>query len=251
VQAPPARASAPEAGGPSTTYGERRKLVLEAPSDYEGPKRYTLSFNVGAVKFYEPDAAATQDADGKTIASQFDSWPTAFRLQVGRQIHDQFQVQLDLGLISDTAYATSVTDDSTSGTKVSLKIYPLALGLAYRFDYFQEQPVVPYVAAGLQGALSVLKDLSAAADDASINHREGAYVGGGLEILLDTFEPSRASDLELSSGINDTYLVIDARYNWLQKYFSDGGLTDDIAAGNSDVLLFNGFQITAGLKFDF
>jgi opacity protein-like surface antigen len=245
-----------DAEAPST-YGTHRKLELSAVDVPENPKRFTASINGGSMWF-----------DDATVSEQFVPYSPTIRLQIGRQFINQFQLQVDLQRTSDTGYNQAVEDDTsttdetakrshklsmleddttTSGDQTTLSLYNFELGLAYRLDYFYEQPLVPYLQAGIQGSLVTLssEDPATSGIESETGHRVGAYVGGGLELLLDTFEPARAADLELSSGINDTYLIIDARYNWLNKYVSDKSLVD--ATG----LLFDGWQVTAGLKFDF
>ena len=258
-------------GGAS--YGTRDKLVLyEIPERFESPKKYTLSLMGGLTRFDELDGIM---ASSNGVQDYF-TYAPSFRLQLGRQFIDQFQLQLELGFARYRGFALA-EDGTVSGDVIEAKAYPASLSLSYRFDYFDEQAVVPYVAGGLTGVVGTFADFEdavASSDDTSstdedtsdtssdtsadsssestavtlgsIGTRLGAYLGVGLEFLLDVFEPERASDLELTSGINDSYLVFDVRYYWLDRYLEDATLKQD-----QDNTLYNGLQVTAGLKFDF
>lgn len=247
----------PASGGGEApiTYGSRQKLLLlddEAPSD---PKAYTLTLGGGA-SFFD----GTLDTSTCGVVTKLSPSSPGFRAQLGRTWFSQLQLQLDLGLSSDSFYACSASDSEdtgstedteeteSSGEVVNLSLFAFSLGLAYRFDYFDEQPLVPYVAAGLSGDVLTLTDTTYVDEtltETALGHRLGMYAGFGLEVLLDTFGPARAADLELSSGINDSYVVLDARYVWKDRYLEDGALNTTTA------LAFYGWQVTGGLKFDF
>lgn len=232
-----------EAQGSGPTYGQRRTLVLDEPQAKGDPKAYTLSVTGGAV-WYD----ATLDASTCGVVEQLGPITPNFRAQVGRQWFNQLQLQLDVGITNDQIYECSATTGELSGTLADISLFTLGLGLGYRFDYFDEQPLVPYVAVGLSGSLIPISSSAVAEDELeeqALGHRVGVYAGGGLEILLDTFSPARAADLELSSGINDTFVVIDARYGWQNQYVEAAALQ------TTDKLVFEGWQVTAGLKFDF
>lgn len=228
-----------EDSGP--TYGQRRTLVLDEPQAKEDPKAYTLSAAGGAV-WYD----ASQDESLCAVVTQIGPVTPNFRAQAGRQWFNQLQLQLDFGVSNQRIYECA-EDGDISGTPLDLSFFTLGVGLAYRFDYLDEQPLVPYVAAGLVGSLIPIVSEAESEDSLAewgLNHRMGSYLGGGLEILLDSFSPARAADLELSSGINDTFVVVDARYGWQGWYVKDSLLYEDASR-------FDGWQVTAGLKFDF
>ncbi len=260
---------------PAASYGTREKLVLyQIPERFESPKRYTLSLAGGLTRFDELDGLM---ASSNGVEEYFTYAPT-FRFQIGRQFADQVQLQLELGYARYRGFALG-EDGSVSGDVIEAKAYPGSLSLSYRFDYFAEQAIVPYFGGGLSGVVGTFTDLEDSLGSTSsdttdttsedtgdtvstedttgssetttvslgaVGTRVGAYLGFGLEFLLDVFEPERASDLELSSGVNDTYLVLDVRYYWLDRYFENSSLLRD-----QDHVPYNGLQVTAGLKFDF
>ncbi|MFM7203478.1 MAG: hypothetical protein ACKO6N_22050 [Myxococcota bacterium] len=237
------------------TYGSRKKLMLQdddAPAD---PKAYTLTLSGGPAFFDGTLDTSTCGVVGKLSPSS-----PGFRAQFGRTWFSQLQLQLDVGVSKDAFYACAASDvettgsdttdeeEESSGEVVDLSLFDLSLGLAYRLDYFDEQPLVPYLTAGLSGDLIALTDTAYVDEtltETALGHRLGVYAGGGLEVLLDTFGPARAADLELSSGINDSYFVLDARYVWKDRYLESG------AMNTTSVLAFYGWQVTGGLKFDF
>ncbi len=260
---------------PIVSYGSRDKLVLEEiPERFEGPKKYTLSVAGGLTRFDELDGImATSNG-----VQEYYTFAPSFRFQVGRQFASQVQVQLELGYARYRGFALA-EDGSVSGDVLEAKAFPGSISLSYRFDYFDEQAVVPYFGAGLSGVVGTFTDFedaltstsdttdtgseettdtgttesadgssssTTAIQTGSAGTRLGAYLGFGIEFLLDVFEPERASDLELASGVDDSYLVLDVRYYWLDRYFQDATLMQD-----KDQIPYNGLQVTAGLKFDF
>lgn len=248
VEQPGEAPTSGEAPPPPATYGTRRKLVIEEPAPYQDPKRFTISFAAGYGTMSDVTSDITaSDGTTSTVTSAFTFDSPALRFQVGRQFHDQFQLQLDLSRIGFSTTDVVLSDLSTSNESTLLKQYSASLGFAYRFDYVDEQPLVPYLAVGVMDTLGAFTQDQPTGATTEYLNRFGGYVGGGLEILLDVFEPARAADLELSSGINDTYLIIDARYNW-QPYLYD---SDAGSVTRDNGLQYTGFQITAGLKFDF
>lgn len=204
-------------------------------TDLEDPKAYTISGAVGSSWFL----------DG-IVEKQFEPWSMSWRIQAGRQFFNQLQLQMDVYHVKDKGYNFTVDGTEQSDDETTLRLVPFNLGVSYRFDYVSEQAFVPYISSGATVAWLNLSSVDVDDNEVKENgHRIGGYVGGGLEILLDRIEPSRAADLEISSHINDTYLVLDARYNWLASYLDGWNLKKD------DTLRFNGFLFTVGLKFDF
>lgn len=230
-------------GSESHASGMRHPLVLAEPNPPPDPKAYTLTLSGGA-SWYD----STRDNSICKVVSQLGPTTPSFRMQLGRQWLNQIQLQLDLGVINDQVESCSKDTGEGAGEITAFQKFTLGLGVGYRFDYLDEQPLVPYLNVGLDGSLIPLSTSASFEDElgsSSVGYRLGAYAGGGLEILLDTFSPTRAADLELSSGINDTFLVLDARYIWEGRYIQD------MALATEDRLVFYGWQVTAGLKLDF
>jgi hypothetical protein len=66
--------------------------------------------------------------------------------------------------------------------------------------------------------------------------KKGTHTTMGAHLLLDLFQPARASRLQASSGITDTYITVEYRQQLVGE--DDGGLT------------FSGDLISVGLKLD-
>jgi hypothetical protein len=65
----------------------------------------------------------------------------------------------------------------------------------------------------------------------------GYHYAAGLQILLDIFEPRRASLLHARSGVNDSYIVVEYRHREVGE--------------NEDGLKFTGSEVTVGLRIGF
>jgi len=239
--------SDPDVDESTVTYGDGHEtLLLNAGHYHESPKRYALSFAAGTTWF-----------DNGDMATYFEPWTRTFKIEMSRQYWNQLQIGLDVCLIKDVGNNASTEDvdgdgvaDESSDT-TELRLLPVGLGVTYRADYSEEQSFVPYVSGGIEVAyVKLVTDQSSLGlnDQTEVGHRIGGYVGGGVEFLLDSIEPTRAADLELTSGINDSYLVLDVRYHWLQWYYESGQIVEDTSTPSA---VFNGIQLTAGLKFDF
>ena len=73
----------------------------------------------------------------------------------------------------------------------------------------------------------------------------GHHMAGGVNILLDVFSQKRASLLEATSGINDTYLTIEVRrQNVDQRRYP-------ASAPVKYGLDFSASMLTLGLKLDY
>ena len=132
-------------------------------------------------------------------------------------------------------------DGSQSNDESVITTFPLTLGGRVRLDFLEEQWVVPTAAAGLDYWLWNEKagyDSTAMSWDAK---RSGGHYGyhwaAGLQILLDTFEQRRASQLEARAGIHDSFIVAEYRHREVGE--------------NEDGLKFTGSEFTVGLRVGF
>ena len=136
-------------------------------------------------------------------------------------------------------------DDTGSGTqKTVLNWIPLSVGVTGRLHFVDEQVLVPYASYGRDWIVwSEKTEISEGVMEGVSGVKYGWHWAAGLSIMLDIFDFSRASLLEATYGINDTYLTIEYREQTIDKgsQVSDG----------EDQLSFSGRMITAGLKFDF
>ena len=74
----------------------------------------------------------------------------------------------------------------------------------------------------------------------------GTHTGLGLQVLLDTFQPRRASLLEAQSGINDTWIT----FEWRRQRV-DGRSRPWTSNDAPNLLQFDGDAYMVGLKLDY
>ena len=169
---------------------------------------------------------------GQTL--QFEAGPQFFRV-----------VELDFG-VGNYRKADLMQDEtgSESTQKTVLNWIPLSVGVTGRLHFVDEQLLVPYVSYGRDWIVwSEKTEVSEGVMEGVSGVKYGWHWAAGLSIMLDIFDFSRASLLEATYGINDTYLTIEYREQTIDKgsQVSDG----------QDQLSFSGRMVTAGLKFDF
>ena len=118
----------------------------------------------------------------------------------------------------------------------TLYTYPLQAYLSYRFDYFKNQVLVPYVRFG--GEMTPTRQGSkTGGDKAGTQVYYGTNLAAGLELLLNVLEPSSAVNLDRSTGINGTYLIVEYEMGR--------------AINPSNVADLSHNAIRAGLRFEF
>lgn len=161
------------------------------------------------------------------------------RVQAGLQLFRYAELDLGVGYLYSTGNTVDASGTS-SREEVFLEWLPVDLSASLRLHIIDEQPIVPYGQIGMDYVFWRENPLDA---DGRFT---GAEVGGGKfgwhwgvggNILLDMFSPRRASMLEATTGINDTWLVIEYR----QQYIGAGGSGLDLS----------GWSISGGLKLDY
>lgn len=176
----------------------------------------------------------------KTLQDAYNPWVSVLRLEVGPQI---FRVaEIDFGLGFMTRKGSTLDGDGTASSEVArLQWFPLSLGGTLRAHILDEQPVVPYVGAGIDWVFYREDQLDTDGAFAKGSRLTGAkngwhwFVGGN--ILLDTFDRRRAGQLEALTGINDTWLTLEYR----SQRVGYGGPGFD----------FSGWAFGIGLKMDY
>ena len=151
-------------------------------------------------------------------------------------------LELDFGVGRYHRRGNLVAEDgSQSNDESVITTFPLTLSGKVRLDFLEEQWVVPMVSAGLDYWLWNEKagyDSDAMQWDAKQNGGHyGYHYAAGLQILLDIFEPRRASLIHARSGINDSYIVVEYRHREVGE--------------NEEGLKFTGSEVTVGLRIGF
>lgn len=158
------------------------------------------------------------------------------QVEGGLQLFRYAEIDVGAGLLQDLAYKI---DDSgvASGDRTMMTWVPLSLDLQGRAHIWDEQILVPYGRIGFDYLLwQELSDDGTGGKDKVGGGKFAWHYGFGGSLLLDWMAPRRAGILEAQTGINDTYLTVDVRW---QRMLSKGGLD------------FSGRIITIGLKVDY
>jgi hypothetical protein len=177
----------------------------------------------------------------------------------GPHIIDQLQITVGAGFYQELGYMLADTEacssllassdavdlqaieaacDSSSEHDM-LSALPLTLDLELRLDFFEDQLLVPTGSVGGDYWLwreNWYVNPDVGGEDSVSGGKTGWHWSGGLDILLDRFEPSRASVLQARSGIDNTWLSAEYRQQ---------------AVGSEEGLSFSGRSLTVGLRFDF
>lgn len=185
----------------------------------------------------------TDDANKRAawddLRSVYGPWASVMRVEVGPQIFRVFEVNFGLGFMSHKGEAVGSSSDS-SADQVRMQWFPLSIGGTLRAHILDEQPVVPFVNAGMDWVFyreDTIKDSEVDKAARLIGSKNGWHWAAGGDILLDTFSPSRAARLEAGTGINDTWLTL--RYSQ-QRVGPNGNGFD-----------FSGWAFGIGLKMDY
>lgn len=150
-----------------------------------------------------------------------------------------FEVSLGAGFAQDMGWLQTSTGEASAEHDM-LTLFPFEGGLTVRLDFFNEQWIVP--TGRLGGNFWVWREnWYVPAGTATDNARSGAKLGwhwaaGGM-LRLDAFDRAAASELQATTGIDDTFIVAEYRRNYMPK--------------DTDQLKLSGWEITAGLRFDF
>ncbi|MDP6934499.1 MAG: hypothetical protein QGG40_16355, partial [Myxococcota bacterium] len=129
-------------------------------------------------------------------------------------------------------------DGAESSEHDMLTALPLTFGATIRLDLLDEQVVVPTASIGGDYWLwreNWYLNADVEGDSAISGGKTGWHFGLGAQLLLDRFEPARASALEAGTGIDDTYAIVE----WRRQDVGKDGLS------------FSGDAVSFGLKFTY
>lgn len=212
------------------------RLVMagEGDNSYESDRRGSVSFGGGQyVLTDDPEISTVYGKSAFGDLQVMAAWMPLrlLRVDVGLDLFRGEAAQVPADVVEDSEDYDAET--STSADVESLKVGVASLGGTLRLDVLDEQFLVPYV----RGGMSYLIFSHDGADPVNtFGDKQGYYYGGGVEILLDKFEPDRAADLDISHGINDIYLTIEGRRHIMEE---EGGFN------------FSAQAMGLGLRFDF
>lgn len=158
---------------------------------------------------------------------------SVLRLEAGVVIEQIVQIDAGLGFASKKGYQIDPSTLEASSDRSRMQWLPIHLGTTLRGHVLDEQPVVPYARGGFDMVWfredALADDLTPDKTSRLTGSKLGGSAGGGVLILLDTLSPSRAGRLEATTGLNDTWIDIGYRHQWVGKDqpfdFSGGSLS--------------------------
>lgn len=109
----------------------------------------------------------------------------------------------------------------------SFYLIPLNVGLIYRFDYFHNQILVPYVDGGFDYYL--FGEFRNDSSRPNFGATPLFHIAGGAALLLDWLSRSSMVELDKDHGINHLYLT--AEYRILQRIAGRFDFSDQIISG--------------------
>ncbi|MFC1524069.1 MXAN_2562 family outer membrane beta-barrel protein [Thermodesulfobacteriota bacterium] len=182
----------------------------------------------GAVLFPDPSACEefprwSVGLKGGQNEMQTENWDATYTdtmsfggIEIGRKFFRQFGVVLGVSSTHSEAQAKTKTG-RTSNDKVDTRLVPIDLSCVYRLDLVDDQIVVPYIAAGITHTFYQIQ----LNDDERSGDQTGYHVKGGIQLLLDRFDPSAAVDVEENWGLKNTYLFLEYYYSQVDDFGSE------------------------------
>lgn len=167
----------------------------------------------------------------------------ALQIEVGPQLFRFFEMDLGVGWLKKSGF--SQDDEGTESAQATVFSWvPLSISFTGRVHIWDEQLIVPYISYGRDW---VIWNEKVDEGDGNFEGVGGVKFGwhwaAGISVLLDVFDFRRASLLEATTGINDTYLTFEYREQVIEK---GSAVTE-----GEDQLSFSGRLFTVGLKLDF
>ena len=136
------------------------------------------------------------------------------------------------GYLFQSGKAIGELSGEPSGEELELTIVPVYGQVGYRFDFADEQWVVPSLAAG--GDYWLYWEKNEFEKDVE-GGKSGWHATAGLGVLLDQIEPDASFNLMSEFGIENTFLELTATRTWM----------------NGDGLDFSGWVFQGGFLFEF
>ncbi len=186
------------------------------------------------------------DLDDENINAVYGANPAnLLQIEVGPQFWRVFEVDVGFGFFQELAFKVAESGDP-SAERTMLTWFPLAVDGTLRLHLIDEQPLVPFVRYGWDYVLySDKTDDGAGGKETVSGAKFGTHTSLGLNLLLDVFQPGRASFLEAQTGINDTWLTFEYRNQNVD------GRSRPWSGQEADGFDFGGNVFQLGLKVDY
>jgi len=186
--------------------------------------------------------------DDRQINRVYKDNPTnILQIEFGPQFFRLVELDLGFGFFQELAY-TIDSNGTQSGIRTMLTWYPLGFDGTLRAQFLDEQLLVPFVRGGFDYILWSEKwDSGGDSKNVLRGSKFGNHTGFGVNLLLDVFAKERASLLEVTSGINDSYLV----FEWRSQRVDQRDRPWAPAPTKVKGFDFSGSLFTIGLKLDY
>ncbi len=186
-------------------------------------------------KAYSFDYSMTQ-FDSQAIQAVFGSEEMYPGVNLGASFQVFRVLELSSGLGLWRKSGLMVQEDGTSSSDTqTLTIIPLQLSAGLRLDFFRDQIIVPFGSGGIDYWLWQEGWTQGETQEKLSGGKMGWHYRAGVEILLDVFDSSSASMLDVRYKIKDTYLVL----SYQNQEVGDEGL------------IFNGESYMIGLRMQY
>jgi hypothetical protein len=152
--------------------------------------------------------------------SDSDSWDTAFGRSFsgfgGLKLSQEVLKNIEIGLSADYVHAKA--------RNWHVFYVPMGLNMTYAMRYHQDQLFVPYLGGGVDyvyGKTSGQTDTGQSGEETGPTYlnETGYHAQAGIRLLLDALSEDEASGIDQKFGVNNSYLVFEARY--LKLFNSD------------------------------
>ena len=157
----------------------------------------------------------------------------ALWLEMGPTFFELVELTGALGYYAETGSRVDSEGNRSAEDDTMLAI-PLTVDATFRLDVLPEQLIVPFVGIGYD---YWLWQESWTGGNKVQGSKTGTHTTMGAHLLLDLFQPRRASRLEASSGITDTFITIEYR--------------SQVIGEEADGLTFSADAVSIGLKLDY
>lgn len=225
-----------------TSSSEGNKVVLEPPPTTETKQHWGLTFSGGTFKPDDFKGKGTTYSD--IYGSNPGAWADlAFEWQFLKKF-GRLGAKVTTGSWVIMKEFDSPTDSDTIKDNYTLWVFPAVGGGIYRFHYWKNQPLIPFIEGGV-GFLRFEQFTTDKNDQYKDVYRYVRMGGIGLQLNLDLLDGKSARDFDFNWGVNTTYLVAELRTLNTSQFRVDS----KSRKRNFD---FSGNRLlTAGLLFEF
>ena len=154
--------------------------------------------------------------------------------ETGVALYNILGVSAGAGLLRENGFLLGA-DGTASTQEDRLSVIPFQASGVLRLDFFNEQVLVPFATGGVDYWVWQEKWTNGTVEEQVSGGKVGYHYSFGGQILLDRFDEASASLLEVTRGVEDTYLSVEYR---VQEFEGEG-------------LSFNSDSVTFGIRFQY